>query len=323
MFFRAADKGNNEWYFYILGVFIIIMAYILGQIPMTAIAYVYGHDNPDFTSDKLAEFEKTMDFSIFGLNPNLGFLLALLIFVTAFFALMMVMKHIHKRNFLTLINFKERINLKKVFWGFGVWMLLGLSFELIIYFVEPANYSFTFNWMNFIFLLLISILILPIQTSFEELFLRGYLMQGVGLLAKNKWMPILATAVLFALMHGANPEVSKYGTGVMMAYYLFAGLFFGLITVMDDSLELALGIHFATNFAGTVILGYDGSAIQTESLFKTTNLDTQVMLFFLVISAIMFYILASRKYKWSSIMTIFDDISFKERQEDMIANNLN
>ncbi len=324
-FFNAANKGNNHWALYLLGIFIVSIAYVIGQIPALAVAHFRVKNNPNYGSDIMDRFNQTMDFSLIGINLNIGFILLLLIFVFAFFGLVLVMKFVHKRNFLTLVNIEERIDFKKVLFGFSLWFVLGALGELFTYFVEPSTYTFSFDFFNFVFLLIIGLFVLPIQTSFEELFLRGYIMQGFGLAFKYKWLAILLSAILFGIIHGANPEVSKYGVGVMMSYYIYAGIFFGLITVMDNSLELALGVHFATNLFGTLILGYESSAIQTDTLFKTHDMDAEIMLFFLVIYSVIFYLWSSKKYNWPSLKTVFEPIILnkeKEIEDFKIADNL-
>ena len=59
-------------------------------------------------------------------------------------------------------------------------------------------------------------------------------MQGFGLLAKNRWFPLIVTSALFGLMHIMNPEVEKMGP-IIMVYYIGTGLFLGIITLMAFS----------------------------------------------------------------------------------------
>ena len=80
-------------------------------------------------------------------------------------------------------------------------------------------------------------------------------------------MPLLVTSVLFGLMHAANPEVEKMGF-IIMLYYIGTGLFLGILTLMDEGLELALGFHAANNLIGALLLTSDWSALQTNSLLK-------------------------------------------------------
>jgi len=134
----------------------------------------------------------------------------------------------------------------------------------------------------------------------EELFFRGYLLQGIGLLVKNRWIPLIITSILFGLIHSSNPEIEKFGFWTMQVYYLSAGLLLGVVTLMDDSLELALGVHAATNFIGAVLVGYDGAALQTDSLFKTETMNATWMTQGFIIAAIIFILICKKKYNWGS-----------------------
>src|SRR5690606_14213070 len=112
----------------------------------------------------------------------------------------------------------------------------------IDYYTNPQDYVWQFEAVPFLIMAAIAILLVPLQTAFEEYMFRGYLMQGIGILVKNRWIPLLLTSVIFGALHYANPEVDKIGS-VLMYYYIGTGLFLGIITLMDEGLELALGFH--------------------------------------------------------------------------------
>lgn len=54
----------------------------------------------------------------------------------------------------------------------------------------------------------------------------------------------------------------------MQVYYLGAGLFLALLAIADNGLELSIGIHTATNLFGSIVLKYEGSVLQTETLLS-------------------------------------------------------
>ena len=114
-------------------------------------------------------------------------------------------------------------------------------------------------------LALIGILLIPLQTSFEEYFFRGYLMQGLGIVTKNRWFPLIFTSVVFGMLHIANPEVSKLGYGILW-YYVGTGFFLGIITLMDEGLELALGFHAANNLITALLVTANCTVFQTNSI---------------------------------------------------------
>jgi hypothetical protein len=149
----------------------------------------------------------------------------------------------------------------------------------------------------------IAVILVPLQTSFEEYFFRGYLMQGIGLLAKNKWVPLFVTSVIFGLLHIANPEIEKLGY-ILLVYYISTGLLFGIMTLMDDGLELALGFHLANNLFTALLVTADWTAFQTHSIFKDVSEPTEAGFFdvfmpvFIIFPIVLFVF--AKKYKWTN-----------------------
>jgi uncharacterized protein len=308
MYLRQGFKGLNDWWRYLLGIVIVFTFYFLGQFPMVAVQYYRMEVDKNIGSDALHKFEKTMDFSIFGIDKNVGFLLLLLMFVFAFGGLYIVMTKLHNKKFINFINPLGKVNTSKILFGFVLWMGLSLISECISFGLSPELYEFRFQLGSFIPLLLISLFILPIQTSFEELFFRGYLMQGFVFLSQNKWACMLLSSILFGAVHMSNPEVAKFGIGTMAFYYIFAGLFLAYITVMDDSLELALGVHAATNFFGAAIFTYEGSVLQTDSLFILHEIKPWFMIVGFMVTAFIFILICNKKYHWPTLLSLNDPI---------------
>ncbi len=312
MFFESVFKGLNHWWRYLVVIVVAALGYIIGQLPLTFALLRSINSNPDLGLDDIQEFQSNPDFGIYGINSNMGFALLLVMFIGAFTALYFIFRPMHGRSFKTLITGAPKINWNKIFFGFGFWILLTLAFEMINYFIDPGNYTFQFQFKMFIPLLLISIFLLPVQTSLEEIFFRGYLMQGFGLLAKNKWVPLIITSILFGLVHSMNPEIRQFGYGTMQAYYISAGLFLGIITIMDDGLELALGVHAATNFAGSVFFGYEGAAIRTESLFTTQEINANLLTVVFLACAIVFVMTCKYLFNWGSFRQLIGPIAKPE-----------
>ena len=129
----------------------------------------------------------------------------------------------------------------------------------------------------------------------------GYLMQGIGLVTKRRIYPLLITSFMFGIIHIGNPEVEKMG-GIIMIYYIGTGIFLGILTLMDDGLELALGFHAANNLIGALLLTSDWSAFQTDSIFIAKSAPSVVfdVLFPVFIFFPILIFIFSKKYKWSN-----------------------
>ena len=150
-------------------------------------------------------------------------------------------------------------------------------------------------------MLAIVIVFIPIQTSAEEYLFRGYLMQGIGVVSGNRWLPLLFTSVAFGLMHYANPEIDKLGNMVYV-FYIGSGLFAGIMTLMDEGMELALGWHAANNTFAALLVTADWTALQTHSIYKDIS-DPQTLPVDEVIVPVLFFgvvlLIFSKKYGWS------------------------
>lgn len=209
-------------------------------------------------------------------------------------------KFIHPQSIRSLTTSRRKVDWGRVWFAFGLWGLLTVGLTGLDIWLSPEDYVWNFRWEAFWKLAVIAILLIPLQTSFEEYLFRGHMMQGLGLLSGNRWVPLLVTSLLFGLMHLANPEVEKLGYGTLV-YYIGTGLFLGILTLMDEGLELALGFHAANNLVTALLVTADWTAFQTDSLYKDISepvlgWDTYVPIF--VIFPLLLWVFA-RKYCWT------------------------
>ena len=222
----------------------------------------------------------------------LAFMLLLVLFYNKF---------IQNNSLRILTTSRPKIDWSRVFFSFGVWGGITIITTLIGYFTVPEDFVIQFNPEKFAIFLVLALVLIPMQTSFEEYLFRGHMLQGLGLATKTRWVPLLVTSFLFGIMHIANPEVDKIGM-IIMFYYIGTGLFLGILTLMDEGLELALGFHAANNLVGALLVTSDWSAFQTHSILKDVSVPSanfQIFIPILIIFPILLYIF-SKKYKWSN-----------------------
>jgi len=201
------------------------------------------------------------------LDPNLTLFLMLLSFAIGLLALWLVVKYFHKQPFKTLTTSRKKLDWKRFWFGFLIIALTTSIMTGLDYYMNKESYVLQFELVPFIILAVVAIVMIPLQTSFEEYLFRGYLMQGIGVAAKNKWFPLLATSVVFGGLHILNPEVEKLGY-IIMVYYIGTGLFLGIITLMDEGMELALGFHAGNNIVAALLVTADWTVFQTNSVLK-------------------------------------------------------
>lgn len=320
MFFQAANNGSNSWWQYLLGIVLVALGYLFGQVPLGIVVLWAANQKGDLSL--VNEFAESVDFSIIGLNANIGFTLALIMFLGALLGLWIAIRYLHNRPFVSLVNALGRIRWSRFMWGMSIWLALGIAAEAISWVINPEAYHLQFQAGPFFWLVIIALILIPFQASFEELFVRGYLMQGIGLGTRSRVFAMVATSILFASLHLMNPEIAAFGLSSMVAYYILVGLFLAVITVMDDGLELAMGVHTATNLFGSILITFEGSALQTPALIKLDTPDVQIMLLLMVLSATVFLKLASKKYGWDSLSKLRLPIQ-TTRSEDSVLEGDN
>lgn len=291
-YLEQTTTENKRFVDYLKGSLIFIFFNFLGQIPLSL--YIISQ------SDLVGEFTSHQD--LFSKLPsNLTLFLILLPFAVVLPFIYLVVTRLHQRSFLSLITSRDRVDYKKILFSFFLWGAVSALMVIFDYMMSPEDYVWNFKPLTFLILLLISVVMIPLQTSMEELIFRAYLMQGFGVLFKNRWMPLLITSILFGLLHIWNPEIDKLGIHLIW-YYIGTGLFLGVITLMDEGLELALGFHAANNLVTALLVTASWTAFQTESLLidnSEPSLGMELIITLVVIYPLLAFIFA-KKYKWKN-----------------------
>ena len=367
MFIAQAFKGLHEWWRYVVGLVIAIIGVFVFSIPH-AIGILF-RTMQGGVLDQSKMDDPVYLMGLFESNVNLVFIL--LPFAGGLLFLFGAVKWLHKQSIKSLTTARPKIDWKRFWIIFFFWGILSSGLVLVDYFMSPEEYMLNFQLQPFLILCVIAILLVPLQTSFEEYLFRGYLMQGIGVSSVHRYFPfviilsligifgyivlsyvfvlmfwqsllyfigfsgfmllflnskiagkfsesieyqkiysglkrnitpLIITSVVFGLLHIANPEVDKLGP-IIMVYYIGTGLFLGIMTLMDEGLELSLGFHAANNLFTALLVTADWTAFQTHSIFKDLSdpetagfMDIFLPVF--VMFPIILFIL-SKIYKWN------------------------
>jgi len=360
MYIAQAYKGLHEGWKYVIGfvVIFLVAAQLIGAIPlMGAIMYKTIQ-----TGEMINMSDMSAIYTLF--DPNTTLFLMLIPFVVGMIALFLWTKFLHKLDFTSLSTSRKKIDWKRAGFAFSLWAMVTIVLTVVDYKLSPENYEWNFDLNKFAVLAVIGIVLIPIQTSFEEYLFRGYLMQGIGVNSKNKQFafiilyiifsillmifihqyfnsvlynisigsllvifyvllksvfeknnffdsnlyksvyrlinrkttPLIITSAVFGLMHIANPEVEKIGY-IIMVYYIGTGFFLGIITLMDEGIELALGFHAANNLVTALLVTANWTAFQTNSILKDMSEPAagyDVLVPVLVIFPILLFIFAKK-----------------------------
>ncbi len=294
MFLEQVDLSKNPFWKYILGSFVIIIFSVIGQLPLT---YVLIESGP------LSPGADPMDM-LRNLDKNLQLFLLLIPFGVGLLGFWLVIKKLNERSLLSVTTSRSKIDWSRVFYAFAIWGMFSIVLIVGDYFIAPDSYEWNFNAKSFVILFVIAVALIPIQTSLEEYIFRGYLMQGFAGIFKNRWVPLVMTSIIFGCLHLFNPEVEKLGYGIMV-YYIGTGLFLGILTLMDEGIELALGFHAANNLFTALLVTSSWTAFQTESILidiSEPSLGIELVLSLVVLYPILLFIM-SKKYGWTQWKT--------------------
>ena len=277
------------WY-YILGSFLIILFNTFAQIPLLSFA----------SWDSITPDSNPMD--IFkDISKNLRFFLLLLTFVLTVPGILLVVNKLHDLPIMSIISKRKKIDYNRILFAFTIaGTIISLS-VLIGYYLSPENYELNFKLKEFLILTIIAIIFVPIQTSVEEIVFRGYLMQGFGHWLNSRFMALFLTSTIFGFLHFFNPEINKLGNSFIILY-IISSFTFGVMTLMDEGLELAMGFHAGNNLFIALLLTADWTVFNTDSLLIDIS-DPKIGLTDFIAPLILYpliLLIFSKKYSWSN-----------------------
>ncbi len=303
---ESAFTGKNHvWRYVIMIVVILAASNTVGAIPLLIALALKSVSNPEVLSQLSAN---PNDYSVLGLNPNSGLMMMLFPFIAGLAAYVLLIKPLNGRTFFSTINGTGKIRWSRFFISGLVWLILSALYLFVYMKADPANFSLNNKSTSLIFLVLISIAFIPFQAAFEEVLFRGYLMQGFGVLVRKRWFPLVMTSVLFGLMHAFNPEVKEHGFLTMMPQYIVFGLIFGIITILDDGIEAAMGAHTANNIFLCIMVTNESSALQTAALYEQHNIYPWTEFAGLLLSGIALILILKMIFKWNDFSVLYREI---------------
>jgi uncharacterized protein len=264
-FIDLAKQGKNNWWRYLLGLALILI------IPMTVVIVA-------------ARPAKDPNVSFIELG---GFYAALII------GILLAVRIFHKRPLITVITPNLSVDWKKIGKSFGLFFGLVALTTVVDYLLNSSTYQFSLNPERFLIFAPLAVVLVPIQTTAEEILFRGYLLQSMALLTRNRVALVSISGVLFMVPHMANPEMAV-GFWSMAFYYFLVGGILTIITLRSNSLEMAIGIHAAINVFAALIVNYANSALETESIFYCTELEPVFTIVSFGVIALVFYMVMFR-----------------------------
>jgi uncharacterized protein len=277
-FLDLAKQGRNQWWRYLISILFVLF------IPVVATETVVEMAGwqIDPKTGHLVGIDPFFDYIL--LNLSMVFMLACLVFVVCL---------VHRRPLLSLFTPTQAINWKNLATSFGLFFALIALATVVEYALNPATFEINQKLGRVLLLAPIVLVLTPIQTTTEELLFRGYLLQMIGLLTRNRVVLVIISGLLFMLPHLANPEVAA-GFLPIALYYFACGCFLTIVTLKSNGLETTIGIHAAMNLFIALVVNYANSALTTSSIFFSGVINPVFSLVSFCIIAVVFYLLLFR-----------------------------
>jgi membrane protease YdiL (CAAX protease family) len=295
-------EGKNEWWRYCVGIILsFFVGYqIIGAIPL-GLLVIRGLVAKTFTMGELLQNStRMMDPEFMGVSKNAMLASLMFIFVGASLGLWVAVRFVHRKRMMAVISgVSNTFDFKRYFFAFGLWMLICIAQLGVSMLISPGTFQLAFDPAPFFIGVLILLVLLPVQTGWEEVFMRGYIMQGLGLWMKRSLWPWIITSVAFGLLHIMNTEVQSNGVLRMLPLYILPGLIFGAVALMDQRLELPMGMHFANNLFGLLTISSPDSSIHSHTIWHVdsiagSSLDAVFATIFQLLALVIFFYV----YRW-------------------------
>lgn len=234
-------KGKNRGWIRVL--LIIIPFFIVVSIFQVLGMYLAGKNFMDLTIP-----DTPFQALIGSFCAMLGTLLVLWFF----------MKYVDKEKFVNLgLQFKNRKKDFIVGIGLGI-LIMGVGYELLVLMNEISFDKIVFEPIN----ILISLALFTCVAVMEEFLFRGYILRNL-MISFNKYIALIISSVLFALIHGMNPNMD----GFSVMSLVLAGILLGISYIYTKNLWFPVALHLSWNLFQT-LFGFNVSGQDFYSLIE-------------------------------------------------------
>jgi len=259
--------GRNDWWRYVVSFALLTAGWVVLQTLAQLVLALAGKDDV-----VIAILQAPSTYMSYPLADGLlAFAFLLWSIVSALIPFILFVPLLHQRPISTFI-FNGRFNWRGFLRSFEAALIVPGTFLIFVTVFEPGNVTFQFQPGPWVAFALVALALIPLQIFAEEIVFRGYLLQMIGRSTQLYLVRLVVPALVFAVVHAANPEVTGGGPWAL-AGYLMASLYLGFLVLWGDGLEFALGLHLANNLFAALIVSSSDSAFGTPTLFVTPPPD--------------------------------------------------
>ncbi len=243
-------KNRHLGWLRVLGIFI---PYIIFLVVFQLIGYlITGADIYDINFEKTSEQKLIINFfSLIG----------------TFFVLWLFMKYVNKEPFIKL-GFQTKNRLKDFIVGILIGAALMASGYVFLLLLEEIHFErILFDIKEII----ISILFFIMVAIAEEVMFRGYVLKNL-MVSFNKYVALIVSSILFALMHGLNPNIDLFS----LTNLFLCGILLGLSYIYTKNLWFPIALHLSWNLFQTMF-GFNVSGQDTYSLIEFSIIENNML----------------------------------------------
>jgi uncharacterized protein len=249
----AARQGREKWWQYAIGLLVPWTVIFLVTFAVIILLLIFGIINisdfkPPASSTSL--IKKIPMWGIYVLSISGISLMCLSILVW--------IEQAHKRNPLSVIcpDPNQTFNFQRCFNAFIGWFSLSLPLSIRLFYTHssiPQAVEIVSDPLSWLTYLIPTVFLVFISALFSEI-VRGYVLQGIGLAVKKKYILVSISALLltsmavFANLKQPQHLLIQSAIGV----FIF-GVGFAMVILKDNGLELALGIQIASGLISKFI----------------------------------------------------------------------
>ncbi|UJH66959.1 CPBP family intramembrane glutamic endopeptidase [Allomuricauda sp. SCSIO 65647] len=193
--------------------------------------------------------------------------LAFLGAIGTFLVLFIFMKYVDRRPFID-VGFRNQniyssifVGLLLGFFALASGLLISIEFEQLQ--ITQIDFSSSKILQSIVLFLIIAIT--------EETLFRGYVLRNLTW-SFGPYIGLIVSAILFALMHGFNPNINLIG----LLNLFLAGLLLGLSYLFNKNLWLPISLHFSWNFFQS-LFGYNVSGQNSYSLIEFKVIEANLV----------------------------------------------
>lgn len=217
--------------------------------------------------------------------------------------LIVLFRFIHQRDFSTLVTARKEFDWVRFFLSFATWGIFTVVSLLIALFFGEGQVDWNIKVFSFVKLVILCLLLVPVRVFFEDVLFKGYFMQSLTYYFKLPWVIVLVnTIVTSVLMHIINSYLFDLVGFHIFVYYFMVNLLSCIIVILDDGLEIILGMKIGNNLSILLFTSLEIYSNYDESAIASKTALAIILLTYLsvYIGFPLYYLFLNKTYGWNN-----------------------